>query len=88
MLQVGQGSEVGQPQGVKDLTQPAPWHDEHAVTEPLVGEVWLNLPRAVSGLLAWVVAFSVSWLPKCGLTTMVGIGLPLKCPALISHLIQ
>ena len=88
MLQAGQGSEVGQPHGVKDLTQPAPWHDEHTVVEPLAGEVWLSLPRPGSALLDWVAAFWASWLPKCGLTTMVGIGLPLNCPAWISRLIQ
>lgn len=68
--QTGHTTEVGQPHGVKDLTQPAPWHDRHTLLEALVDAVLFGLSRAASALTPCAVAVSACWPMRCGLATV------------------
>jgi hypothetical protein len=71
--QTGHVTEVGQPQGVNDLTHPAPWHDEHTLVETPIDAVWLRFRGAASALAGGLVTVSARWLARCGLTTVGGI---------------
>jgi hypothetical protein len=73
----GQGNEVGQPQGVKDLIHPAPWQDGHLAGASVVtGVLELRLSTSDWTSPVRIVTFSARRWPR-GEAANVAIGLPL-----------